>query len=133
MGQASFINRGLRRLEAYQSNSLGVSPKFQWDGSWYPCVTSTIRRGDVISYGGRDIQIETSIIVRKGLFPKGITVDSTLIFADNDIITADSDIASQPPSIGKRVDHRGRALRVVSIRESPFDASITLDLVHPEA
>jgi len=102
MGIASDIRRGLRTLERALDN-----PVLTWRGNDYPCVPSMGKQGKLLSFGGRSLQDDLILRVRKDLLP------------------------DPGPQLKDLVRFQGQDLRIVSLDTPPGDPFLGLVLTAP--
>ncbi len=124
---ANLLKLGLRTLE-------GPSPAtFIYRNGRYPCIPTTERRGIVVQIGQAEYEVTLSLIVRKDVVPRSITIDSTDISVDwqaVDVLTADADAAppAKTPYPGRRVGKDLRLYRMLAVRDDPVGSHWTIDL-----
>ena len=124
---ANLLKLGMRTLE-------GPSPAtFIYRNGRYPCIPTTERRGITVQLGEVEYEVTLSLIVRKDVVPRSITVDSTDISVDwqaVDVLTADADAnpPAKTPYPGRRVGKDLRLYRMLAVRDDPVGSHWTIDL-----
>lgn len=129
---------GLKLSESALGNQ-----KFWYRNKEYPCTPTTEYRGQTISEGGFEAEVQLSLFVRREVLPDGVTVDSTIITIDSTLITADRDDNPKKFGVGKVLDRpninesatqngfRNRRYRIIRVGIDPSGVFFRLDLSDP--
>jgi hypothetical protein len=75
----SRLSESLNRAQTELESNLG-SPTFTYASTHYLCTPSTLRRGNVLVIGGKEIEVALTLIVRKTLLATAPAIGKTLVF-----------------------------------------------------
>ena len=118
---SDFVADGLQDLES----DLGPET-FTWKGVEVPCIPSSLKAGSIVVFGGHELAVTLTLVVRKSNF---LTADSSLLTVDSDLVTVDQDMPH--PVAGKTLVFRSKTYRILSAKEPSTRSHYELDLGDP--
>ena len=118
---------GLQTLEYYSPQDV----LFRDDT--FPCVVGTESRGNLLTVGGKELEVQFTLFIRIGAIGERgtrLSTDWWLTTADSTLINAD-DFTSRPRT-GETVRYKGRRYRIGDVRTDNDEGAWRLELTNPE-